>query len=97
MAAPSDSDLLDFDYKDLSVTPATAKELLAKHGNTYRDQLVIARWLNRWRRDALETSKGQTDPKYLDGFGAALDATAAILRQGDLLHDGTIYLSETSR
>jgi hypothetical protein len=94
--AISDDDLLDFDYSRLSGRArAQAEELLSRHGDAYRDQLVIAKWLDRWCDDAAARSEG-TDPEFLKGFAIALETAANILREGELLRDGGIYRSETN-
>lgn len=91
MTTPTDDQLLDFDSSNLAdYDETTARATLAgEHGDTFRNQLVIARWLSRWveNMDGL----GAADKAYQEGYERALREVAAHLRQGDLLPGAVLY------
>ncbi|HEY8776545.1 MAG TPA: hypothetical protein VIM33_08730 [Gaiellaceae bacterium] len=96
--ALSDEELLDFDLKRLGGFKNSPHSLLVEHGDVYRTQLVVARWLDGYRERRVEPSI-TTDPndRFEEGVGETLRDIAAHLRQGDFLPGGTLYEDEVKR
>jgi hypothetical protein len=94
--ALSDDQLLDFDAGVYaSYDEAKARDALAgEHGDSYRAQLVAARWIEGWRRRTLaEEPTGSED--WVKGWDEALSEVVAHLRQGDLIPGGILYTDAT--
>jgi hypothetical protein len=96
----SDEQLFDFDQDRLvHFDLADAKQDLAKQGEAFRPQLVMARWIEGWRERMAENYEADPtevgDPKaWQDGFDYATRELAAHLRQGDFLPRGVIHDEE---
>jgi hypothetical protein len=95
----SDDDLLAFDHTHLEVFQAAPQTLLRLHGDSYRHQLVMARWLDRFRerRGAHAPDVPIADEMFDAGVEDALRDIAAHLRQGDFLPGGRLYEDEQDR
>ena len=94
--ALSDDQLLDFDSgRYASYDEGKAREALAgEHGDTYRAQLVAARWVESWRQRTLDQGpEGSED--WITGWDDALREVVAHLRQGDLIPGGILYTDAT--
>jgi hypothetical protein len=94
--ALSDDELLDFDHTHLELFEAAPRTLLRLHGDSYRHQLVMARWLDgyRKRRGAHMANGPIADELFDAGVQEALRDIAAHLRQGDFLPGGRLYEHE---
>lgn len=90
----SDDELLNFDRSRLA-DPADERQLLATHGDTYRAQLVAARWIDGWR-ERMADGQGlvRPDEQYSAGVDYALREVVAHLRQGDFVPGGPLYDEE---
>jgi hypothetical protein len=89
----SDDELLDFDMKRLA-HPVAPRPLLEKHGDSYRHQLVAARFCDDWAAGLTESIKSpamQGRAEHREGMVEALRDMAAHFRQGDFLPGGTLY------
>ena len=91
----SDDDLLDFDLKGLGGFQTAPRTLLDRHGDVYRAQLVIARWLDGYRERRAASSTGESS--FDAGARDTLYDIAAHLRQGDFLPGGELYEDEQRR
>jgi hypothetical protein len=91
----SDDDLLDFDLKGLAGFQTAPRTLLEQHGDVYRSQLVMARWLDGYRERRAASSTG--DSSFDAGARDTLYDIAAHLRQGDFLPGGELYDDEQRR
>jgi hypothetical protein len=94
--ALSDDQLLDYDSGQYaSYDEGKAREALAgEHGDTYRAQLVAARWVEGWRQRTLDQGpEGSED--WIRGWDDALREVVAHLRQGDLIPGGILYTDAT--
>jgi hypothetical protein len=94
--ALSDEELLDFDLKRLG--ERGPRSILEEHGDVYRQQLIVARWIEHWAI-GLEENR-VTEPggeSYYEGMAAALRDVTAHLRQGDLLPGGVLYEDTMAR
>ena len=91
----SDDDLLDFDLKGLAGFQTAPRTLLEQHGDVYRSQLVMARWLDGYRERRAASSTG--DSSFDAGARDTLHDIAAHLRQGDFLPGGELYDGEQRR
>ena len=90
----SDDDLLDFDHEQIiHFDVDQARRALAEHGNTYRAQLVAARWLDEWRRRQQRNLRVRRSDDYCKGFDSGLREVIAHLRKGDFLPGATLYES----
>ena len=93
--ALSDDELLNFDIRELGDVSRAPQDLLADHGDAYRQQLVIARHIEGWANRVQETKRSPTSDREQDrfneGFVHGLLEVVAHLRQGDYLPGGTFY------
>ena len=81
----SPSKLADFD-------PDEARSTLAgEHGELFRNHLVIAHWLDRWRQGIARGPMTDASPEWQAGVEYALLEVAAHLRQGDFVPGGDLY------
>jgi hypothetical protein len=77
----SDNALLDFDTEVLEHDDINhARELLVQHPATFRNQLMIARFLEGWVARILDDGEPS---EFNSGFVQALRETAIHLRDGD--------------
>jgi hypothetical protein len=89
----SDDDLLDFDERRGTFEPSS-RTLLDRHGDAYRYQLVMARWLESYRDRRAEhdgVPAAVADAQYEAGALETLSDIAANLRHGDFLPGGSFY------
>ena len=91
--ALSDDELLDFDMKRLGGMRRVPRQILEEHGDVYRAQLVMARWLDGYRERRAE-HRSSRDEAFEDGAEDTLRDIAAHLRQGDFLPGGRLYEDE---
>jgi hypothetical protein len=89
--ALTDEQLLDFDVKALADLRRSPRELLAEHGDAYRQQLAMGRHFERWAWGAEEHRHSNPDQRFHAGFVEALRVIAAHCRQGDWLPGGAFY------
>jgi hypothetical protein len=96
----TDTELLAFKMDALSGDrPGDARRLLYEHGETFRAQLVAARWLEGYL-ERRKVSKDDTAwPRRSNderdaGFEEAIRDVVAHLRQGDFLPGGRFYEDE---
>lgn len=96
--ALTDNELLDFDASTLAMAePGDARRLLREHGDVFRAQLVMARWLLGWHKRTREKFRTLPDETWGDGWSEAVLEIVAHLRQGDFLPGGTHYEDEQTR
>jgi hypothetical protein len=91
LVALTDNELLDFDLKRLGGLTREPRSILEEHGDAYRNQLVAARWIERWAEGLEGPRPDRPADRYFDGMAEALRDVAAHLRQGDLLPGGVVY------
>jgi hypothetical protein len=93
----SDEELLGFDESLLArYERGQAIDALKRHGDSFRYQLVAARWTEEWA-DRLENDPAfAVANEYQSGYVRALREVTAHLRQGDFLPGAMIY-EETTR
>ena len=88
-----DDDLLDFDVRRGTFEPSP-RTLLDRHGDAYRYQLVMARWLESYRDRRAEhdgVPVAVADAQFEAGALETLSDIAANLRHGDFLPGGSFY------
>lgn len=99
----TDEQLLDFDVSRIATyRPGQGDRLLAEHGDLYRSQLLIARWIDGWRERAGARHEQVGDSSAMSddweaGWDAALRDIAAHLRSGDLVPGGVLHDDEVGR
>ena len=89
----SDVDPLDFEVRRGPFEPSP-RTLLDRHGDAYRYQLVMARWLESYRDRRAEhdgVPVAVADAQYETGALETLSDLAANLRHGDFLPGGSFY------
>jgi hypothetical protein len=86
----SDEELFDLDTSDLANwDEERSRAALSEFGDLFRNQLIVARFLQRWA-DRLEGGPdGERD--FQRGYRRALREVAAHLRQADLVPGGVLY------
>lgn len=93
--ALTDDQLLDFDASRYATyDEGKARDTLAgENGDTYRAQLVAARWIDgwRWRTLAQDELSEKHSEDWIRGWDDALSEIVAHLRQGDLVPGGVLY------
>jgi hypothetical protein len=91
----TDDELLDFDLTRLDGFETAPRTLLQRHGDLYRNHLVVARWLMRYHDDrsrrAVSAALGDRGTDFEKGALDSLRDIAAHLRQGDFLPGGRLY------
>lgn len=93
----TDDELLEFDASNYATYDEDkAREILqGEHGDTFRAQLVAARFIDGWRERTVQHDKTSVQttfsPDYTEGWEKALLEVAAHLRQGDFIPGGTLY------
>jgi hypothetical protein len=88
----TDDELLDFDHSRLAhFDLATAKTQLAERGETFRAQLVAARWIEGWLERMGEDELPSHSTEWREGSDSALREVMAHLRQGDLIPGGVLH------
>jgi hypothetical protein len=88
----TDDELFDFDHNRLDEFDlGAAQHRLAEKGDTYRTQLVAARWIDGWRERMEEDEGSMQSEDWHEGFNYAMREIAAHLRQGDLLPGGVLH------
>jgi hypothetical protein len=88
----TDDELFDFDHGSLvHFDLASAKGRLAEQGDTFRAQLVAARWIEGWRERVAEDEMPTQSEDWREGFSSALREMTAHLRQGDLIPGGVLH------
>lgn len=96
----SDDELLDFDHDDLFDVqvfdkPYEGRRMLEEHGDVFRSQLLIARWLDGWAQRICEPSGA--NPATVYALTNTVLEMSAYLRQGRFLPGGTFYEDEIRR
>ncbi len=89
----SDDDLLDFEVRRGPFEPSP-RTLLDRHGDAYRYQLVMARWLESYRDRRAEhdgVPVAVADAQFEAGALETLSDIVANLRHGDFLPGGSFY------
>lgn len=97
----SDDELLDFDQDDLfdveiSGEPYEGRRMLEEHGDFFRSQLLVARWLDGWAQ-RICAPPFMVDPGTVYALTNTVLELAAHLRQGRLLPGGQFYEDEMKR
>jgi len=93
----SDDDLLAFDRKKLGMLERAPRDLLEQHQDVYRSQLVVARWLDRYREGRSSRPEVAANTEFEAGIAGTLNDIAAHLRKGDFLPGGSLYDDEVQR
>jgi hypothetical protein len=93
----SDDDLLAFDRKKLGMLERAPRDLLEQHQDVYRAQLVVARWLDRYKEGRTSRPHFAANAEFEAGIAGTLNDIAAHLRKGDFLPGGSLYEDEVQR